>query len=54
MNTVEPIRDAGTVQDIADYLKAKNERDYLMWMFGVYTAFRISDILRFRVRDVNR
>ena len=43
MNTVEPIRDAGTVQDIADYL---------MWMFGVYTAFRISDILRFRVRDV--
>ena len=52
MNTVEPIRDEGTVQDIADYLKAKNERDYLMWMFGVYTAFRISDILRFRVRDV--
>lgn len=52
MNAVEPIRDPNTVQDIADYLKAKNERDYLMWLFGIYTALRISDILRMRVRDV--
>ena len=52
MNTVEPIRDINTVMDIADYLKSKNERDYVMFMFGIYTGLRISDILKFRVRDV--
>ena len=38
MNTVEPIRDINTVMDIADYLKSKNERDYVMFMFGIYTG----------------
>lgn len=52
MNAVEPIRDREKVQDIADYLKSKNERDYLLWMFGIYTALRVSDILKMRVRDV--
>lgn len=52
MNTVEPIRDIGTVLDIADYLKARNDRDYVMFMFGIYSGLRISDILKFRVRDV--
>ena len=32
MKTVEPIRDINTVMDIADYLKSKNERDYVMFM----------------------
>ena len=52
MNTVEPIRDMDLVLDVADYLKVKNERDYLLFMFGIYTGLRISDILKFRVRDV--
>ena len=52
MNTVEPIRDLDVVMDIADYLKSKNDRDYVMFMFGIYTGLRISDILKFRVRDV--
>lgn len=52
MNTVEPIRDMNLVLDIGDYLKARNERDYVMFMFGIYTGLRISDILPFRVRDV--
>lgn len=52
MNTVEPIRDLETVLDIADYLKIKNQRDYVMFMFGIYSGLRISDILKFRVRDV--
>lgn len=38
--------------DVADYLRGNNERDYLMFMFGIYTGLRISDILKFRVRDV--
>ncbi|MCI8765593.1 MAG: site-specific integrase [Lachnospiraceae bacterium] len=52
MNTVEPIRDMDLVLDVADYLKTKNERDYVLFMFGIYTGLRISDILKFRVRDV--
>ena len=52
MNTVEPIRDMDLVIDIADYLKNKNIRDYVLFMFGIYSGLRITDILNFRVRDV--
>lgn len=52
MNTVEPIRDINVVHDIADYLRIHSERDYIMFMFGVYSGLRISDILSLRVRDV--
>ncbi len=52
MNTVEPIRDISIVLDIADYLKEKSERDYVLFMFGIYSGLRISDILPLKVRDV--
>lgn len=52
MNYVEPIRDINLIYDIADYLKARSERNYVLFMFGIYTGLRISDILQFRVRDV--
>ncbi len=52
MNTVEPIRDKRLILDIADYLKDKNERDYVLFMFGIYSGLRISDILPLRVRDI--
>lgn len=52
MNTVQPIRDIDTVLDIADYLKSRNKRDYVMFMFGIYSGLRISDILKLRVRDI--
>lgn len=52
MNTVEPIRDKEVVLDIADYLRCRNQRDYVMFMFGIYSGLRICDILQFRVRDV--
>lgn len=52
INTVEPIRDPEMVMDIAEYLKERNERDFVLFMFGIYSGLRISDILKFRVRDV--
>lgn len=52
MNTVEPIRDIGTIWDMAEYLGEKNERDKIMLLFGIYVGIRISDILKFKVRDV--
>lgn len=52
MNFVEPIRDPNKIQDILIYLKKRSERDYIMFMLGLYTGFRISDILRLQVKDV--
>lgn len=52
MNTVQPIRDMDTVLDIARYLKQKNERDYVMFMTGIYSGLRVSDFRTFRVGTV--
>ncbi|MCI8533066.1 MAG: tyrosine-type recombinase/integrase [Lachnospiraceae bacterium] len=52
MNYVEPIRDAGTVQDIADYLKTVHEKYYVMYEIGIYSGLRVSDILKLKIRDI--
>ena len=52
MNFVEPIRDAARVKDIGDWLKERSEKYYIMYMVGIYSGLRISDILRLQVRDV--
>ena len=51
-NIVEPIRDKDLISDIADFLREKSERDFVMFMFGIYSGLRISDILKFKVRDI--
>jgi integrase len=52
MNFVEPVRERNKVQDIAEYLRFKNERNYVMWMMGIYSGLRISDILLLKIKDV--
>ena len=52
MNTVQPIRDMDTILDIARYLRNKSEREYVMFVTGIYSGLRISDILKLRVRDI--
>ncbi|MED3687271.1 tyrosine-type recombinase/integrase [Peribacillus butanolivorans] len=52
MNVVQPIRDKVLLQDMKDFLKQNNERNYIMFLHGIHTGLRISDILRLRVRDV--
>ncbi|MGE6721076.1 site-specific integrase [Peribacillus frigoritolerans] len=52
MNFVQPIRDPEIIQDIERFLKEKQVRDYIMFILGIYTALRISDILRLRVKDL--
>lgn len=52
MNFVEPIREAQKVRDIQEYLRRTNERNYILFITGVYTGLRISDILRLKVKDV--
>lgn len=51
MNIVEPIRDPIKVKEVYDYLLKKNTRDAIMYLTGVYTGLRISDILKFKVKD---
>jgi len=52
LNRVEPIRDKELINDIAGYLKLKNSRDALLFLFGIYSGLRVSDIIKLRVRDV--
>lgn len=52
MNFVEPIRDKKKLEAIKKYLKGKNLRDYLMFMVGISSALRISDILKLTIDDV--
>jgi integrase len=52
MNVVQPIRDFEKLEEMKRRLKAKSERNYILFMIGLYTALRISDILRLRVEDI--
>ncbi|MEH7122098.1 tyrosine-type recombinase/integrase [Bacillus sp. JJ1773] len=52
MKVVQPIRNLEKLAEILSYLKATNERNYIMFMLGIHTGLRISDILKLRVRDV--
>ena len=52
MNYVEPIRDMDLVSRILNYLKSRNERDFMMVIVGFNTGLRISDILSLKFRDI--
>lgn len=54
MNFVEPIRDKQIIEDIYNDLKLRNPRDSLMFLMGIYTGLRISDILLFKIKDLTR
>ncbi|MGD6871212.1 tyrosine-type recombinase/integrase [Sutcliffiella horikoshii] len=53
MNTVQPIRDKEKLELIKLYFKERNERDYVMFMVGIYTGLRIYDILKLKIKDVS-
>lgn len=52
MNFVQLIRNPEQIQQIKEYLKEKNERNYILFVMGINTGLRISDILKLRVRDL--
>ncbi|MBJ8037020.1 MULTISPECIES: site-specific integrase [Bacillus cereus group] len=52
MNFVQPIRDPEQIQQIKEYLKEKNARNYILFVMGINTGLRISDILKLKVGDV--
>jgi len=54
LKVVQPIRDFEKVEEIMRILKERNERNFILFMVGLYTALRISDILRIRVEDIKK
>jgi site-specific recombinase XerD len=52
MNTVGPLRDKKQIEIIKIYLKSKNIRDNLLFILGINTNLRISDLLKLKLEDV--
>lgn len=52
MNMVSPIRDKKQIELMKMYLREKSKRDNLLFLVGISSALRISDILRLKVSDV--
>lgn len=52
MNTVEPIRDRAKIDAMKKVLKSESLRNYLLFVMGVNTGLRVSDLLELRVSDV--
>jgi integrase len=49
---VEPIRNKEQIDAIKHYLKNRNLRDYLLFILGINSGLRISDLLSLSVKDV--
>ncbi|AYB39693.1 tyrosine-type recombinase/integrase [Brevibacillus laterosporus] len=52
METVQPIRDREQINTIKILLGHRNKRDLLLFVLGINSGLRISDILNMRVCDV--
>ncbi|WP_297520482.1 tyrosine-type recombinase/integrase [uncultured Clostridium sp.] len=48
----KPIKNRESVLDIQDYLKCKNERDYILFLIGITTGYRTGDLIKLKVRDI--
>lgn len=52
MEFVQPIRDPKQIQAIKAILKGKSQRDYVLFVTGINTGLRISDLLNLTVGEV--
>lgn len=48
----KPIKRRENVLDIQDYLKYKNERDYILFLIGITTGYRAGDLVKLKIRDI--
>ena len=51
MNIVDPIRDKDDIQAMKEYLREWNERNYLLFLFGINSGLRVGDIQNQRAED---
>lgn len=54
MNFVQPIRCPEVLREMKRFLKEKNERNYMLFVVGINSGLRISDILPLRVSDAKK
>ncbi|MED1489171.1 site-specific integrase [Bacillus smithii] len=52
MKHVQPIRDPEKIEEVKNILKRKSYRDWFLFVMGINTGLRISDLLQLRVKDV--
>ena len=52
MKTVQPIRDIDKIEEVKAVLLKRGWRDYMLFIFGINTGLRISDMLKLKVKDV--
>ncbi len=52
-NLVEPIKNKKDLEKIENYLAMRNERNRLIFAFGINTGLRVSDILGLNIDDVD-
>lgn len=52
MESVQPIREINKIREMESILKSSNCRDYIMFKLGIYSGYRISDIIKLKVRDL--
>lgn len=50
--TVDPIKTKKEIQAIKNYLSGKNLRDYTLFVVGINSALRVSDILKLEWKDI--
>ena len=54
MTTVEPIKDTTEIKKIERILSSQSNRNLLLFILGINSGLRISDILALNVGDVRR
>lgn len=52
MEFVEPIRDKRKIELVKVILKKNDFRNYMLFLMGINSGLRISDILKLKVSDV--
>lgn len=52
MNTVQPIRSQEKITEIKEALKEIDDKYYIMFLLGINTGLRVSDILTLKVEDI--
>lgn len=54
MELVEPIRNKKQITALKNYLRGQNLRDHLLFVLGINSGLRISDLLKLTVEDVKQ
>ena len=52
MNIVQPIRDKKKLEEMKEELRKSGTRNYLLFLLGINTGLRVSDIVKLQVKDV--